>query len=244
MMSIRRLMLVAMAGLFTLAPFTARAAPAMCGCHDLRELCAKLGGKAEAFPSHGLYCVINGQSADSVASLSYRMQEVPKDCDMFNKKMASNLGKLVTQKQAQCKLPPADAATLKQHVTTCGAGLKLLKDNMYAYPAKINAPNGTKKAWTEVWGSFTKDSQAACGAIGKFIMDRRDHPALADAVARLKAEPGDWMNDKGGIAFLGNRITQYCPNLHKSQLDCVATTNALVAKIPSFEKLFEILNKP
>lgn len=76
--------------------------PNSCGCYKLRDLCGPIGGKAESFPHYGLYCVVNGQSADAVSSLSYRMQDFPKDCEMFNKKLQSNLGALITQKGQQC----------------------------------------------------------------------------------------------------------------------------------------------
>jgi hypothetical protein len=77
----------------------ADAAPLMCGETDIRCLCPELGGQAQGFASHGLYCVIAGQSADSVNSLSYRM-EAASDCAMFDKKMASKLGELVKSKGA------------------------------------------------------------------------------------------------------------------------------------------------
>lgn len=38
---------------------------------------------------------MDGQSADAVSTLSYRMQEFPRDCEMFNKKLADNLGKRI-----------------------------------------------------------------------------------------------------------------------------------------------------
>jgi hypothetical protein len=77
----------------------AEANPLVCGDTDIRCLCPKLGGKAEGFASHGLFCTIEKQAAHSVRTLSYRMQEA-KDCDMFQKKMADNLGKLVASKQS------------------------------------------------------------------------------------------------------------------------------------------------
>ncbi len=71
---------------------TSTSASKTCGCYDLPELCGNIGGVAQAYASHGLYCVVDGQSADHVGTLSYRMQEFPQDCDMFGQKLNNNLG--------------------------------------------------------------------------------------------------------------------------------------------------------
>ena len=133
--------IAAASALFTLVPLAAQAAPTMCGCYNLNDLCAKLGGQPQGFASHGLYCVINKQSADSVGSLSYRMQDAAKDCAMFDKKMDSNLGKLVAEKKATCAVAPPPPPPQPSY----GAGPVVacyIKDR-----SKPNAMPG----WTMLW---------------------------------------------------------------------------------------------
>jgi hypothetical protein len=77
--------------------------PGMCGCYNLRSLCGKLGGRPRGYASHGLFCVIRNQPAHAVGTLSYRMQSFPKDCAMFNKKLRSNLGRLIRTKRLTCR---------------------------------------------------------------------------------------------------------------------------------------------
>ena len=74
-----------------------------CGCYNLRALCAKLRGAPRAFPRYGLFCVIKNQSASYVHTLSYRMQDFPKDCVMFRRKLGNNLGKLIRSKRLTCR---------------------------------------------------------------------------------------------------------------------------------------------
>ncbi len=76
-----------------LLPSMAEAAPVKCGCYNLNALWGKLGGRPKAFARYGLFCVIKGQSASYVHTLSYRMVNARQDCGMFMKKLGNTLGK-------------------------------------------------------------------------------------------------------------------------------------------------------
>ena len=103
-----RLLFVLFASVFFITPTLSSAyAKASCGCYQLRPLCKRLGGSPRGFASHGLFCVIKKQPAHSVHTLSYRMQDFPKDCAMFNKKLKSKLGQLIKKKGLTCRAPKA-----------------------------------------------------------------------------------------------------------------------------------------
>ena len=78
-----------------------------CGCYNLFTMCRKLGGVVRRYPRYGTHCVIKNQSASYTHTLSYRMQDFPKDCAMFGKKLRSNLGKLIKARRLTCGAKPA-----------------------------------------------------------------------------------------------------------------------------------------
>lgn len=102
-----------------------------CGCYELRELCGKVGGVSKTFASYGQYCVIDGQSADNVGTLSYRMQDFPADCEMFDKKLASNLGQRIKDRGLECSktgLPACSATSSGMCITQVSGYSRLSGD--------------------------------------------------------------------------------------------------------------------
>jgi hypothetical protein len=117
---------------------------------------------------------------------------------------------------------------IKENSASCRAGMKLLQDNMYKYPARPDAAPAGKLSWSDAYGGkFKPNHLAACDAVGKHIADNKGDPKLA-AVVAAEAAAGGWANlfmGRVGIVAMGDRILGYCPNLHRSQFDCVSATD-------------------
>lgn len=133
--------------------------------------------------------------------------------------------------------------TITGQLAACRAGVTLLQDNLYKYPSRPeNAPAG-KLSWKDAYAAQFKPTHLpACDAVGKHLADNKASPATAaaDAVGGWAAQ----FTGRTGILPVGDRILAYCPNLHRSQYDCVRASDALRGAFANILKVLDALQKP
>jgi len=117
---------------------------------------------------------------------------------------------------------------------------------MYKYPANPTQGVHGMKAWSEVYPDFQTNYRPACNAIGSFINANQGKKVVA-AIEESYKEKGfnNWdaiFNSNIGIDANGSRITQYCPQKHRTQFDCIEASRRMTQiSIPAIEKVIEIL---
>jgi hypothetical protein len=125
----------------------------------------------------------------------------------------------------------ADIDQLQRNISTCRAGLDALVANLYHYPDKPDTGSAGKRAWKDVYGDFRASHRPACDEVGKFIKERSGQPIVkaveraieADGVANYE----EYFTGRLGVAFHGDRILSYCPNLHRRRYDCVSASKRI-----------------
>lgn len=156
----------------------------------------------------------------------------------------TELGSQMKRITAVYSPPQSDLTQLKADVTTCRAGMTLLSANMYAYPAKVNEAANGKRAWTDAYGEFKKTDLPGCDAIGRFLTTFKGYPGLSGVEAAIAADGGGWADyytGRAGLISIGDRIGSYCPNLHKSQYDCVRASTDSNTDITRVNKVLDLL---
>lgn len=127
----------------------------------------------------------------------------------------------------------ADIDALQLDITSCRAGLGALTTNLYKYPDKPTVAPAGKRAWKDVYGEFKADQLPACNRVGKFLDARKGQPITQAVEARVEADGvksfADYFTGRLGVVFHGDRILGYCPNLHRSQYDCVSGSQRIAA---------------
>ncbi|RYZ43452.1 MAG: hypothetical protein EOO71_03630 [Myxococcaceae bacterium] len=138
------------------------------------------------------------------------------------------------------------APQVSTDAVTCRAGLMALKNDMYRYPARPEtAAAAGRESFKIVYARFKATQLAACDRVNTYLKANSTQAVAASASSVMKTDGvasfGDYLQGRGGIVFIGDRILGYCPNLHKSQYDCVSATTQLNATISSGLKILEPL---
>jgi hypothetical protein len=116
---------------------------------------------------------------------------------------------------------------------------------MYTHPEDPNAASGNKRAWADVYAEFKGTHLQACDAVGAVITAYQSLPVLKQTEQAVTdsgvAGWDDLFNGNFGMVLQGDRIPQYCPDLHLSQFDCVKATERITNSIAGVQQTLDQL---